>query len=90
MEETMLSAVRRDLGITSTKKDKDIEVAIAAAVRRLSMVGVELVSTSDDLTMQAVKLYCRAWFNFQGDGERYQQAFEHLANGMSHAREYRG
>ena len=84
----VLAAVKTDLGITSTRRDSDIGTAIEAAKQRLSMIGVDTVSTSDEVTLQAVKLYCRAWFNFQGDSERYAQAFERLANAMSHASEY--
>lgn len=86
---TLVNAIKTDLGITSSRKDSDIEDAINAAARRLSMIGVETVDEVDNLTMQAIKLYCRGWFNFQGDGERYELAFEQLANAMSHAREYR-
>ena len=89
MATTLVNAIKTDLGVTSSRKDSDIENAINAAKRRLSMIGVETVEEVDDLTLQAIKLYCRGWFNFQGDGERYEQAFEMLANAMSHAREYR-
>ncbi len=89
MMTTLVNAIKTDLGITSSRKDNDIEDAINAATRRLSMIGVETVEQTDNLTLQAIKIYCRGWFNFQGDGERYEQAFEQLANAMSHAREYR-
>ena len=84
----VLAAVKTDLGITSSRRDSEITTAITAAEHRLSMIGVGTVSTSDEVTLQAVKLYCRSWFNFQGDGDRYEQAFEKLANAMSHANEY--
>ena len=90
MATTLVNAVKSDLGITSSRRDDDIEIAILAAERRLSMIGVDTVEEVDELTMQAIKFYCRSWFNFQGDGERYSQAFEQLANAMSHATEYRG
>ena len=89
MATTLVNAIKTDLGVTSSRKDSNIENAINAAKRRLSMIGVETVEEVDDLTLQAIKIYCRGWFNFQGDSERYEQAFEQLANAMSHAREYR-
>ena len=89
MATTLVNAIKTDLGVTSSRRDSDIENAILAAERRLSMIGVETVDEVDDLTLQAIKYYCRGWFNFQGDGERYEQAFEKLANAMSHATEYR-
>lgn len=85
----VLAAVKLDLGITHAAKDDDIVNAIDTAKRRLGMIGVDTVETEDATTMTAIKLYCRAWFNFQGDADRYRDAFEHLANAMSHASEYR-
>lgn len=90
MATTLINTVKTDLGITSNRRDGDIETAVMAAERRLNMIGVQLVEETDDVTVQAVKLYCRSWFNFQGDGERYEKAFEQLANAMAHAGEYRG
>ena len=87
---TLVNAVKTDLGITSDRRNGDITTAIMAAEARLSMIGVETVDETDEVTVQAVKLYCRGWFNFQGDSERYEQAFEKLANAMSHAAEYQG
>lgn len=90
MATTLVNAVKTDLGITSDRRNGDITTAIMAAEARLSMIGVEIVDETDEVTEQAVKLYCRGWFNFQGDSERYEQAFEKLANAMSHAAEYQG
>lgn len=83
-------SVKQDLGISHNKKDGDIDLAIRTAKQRLSQIGVSLVREQDPATITAIKLYCRSWFNFQGDGERYMKAFEGLANSMSQAGEYRG
>lgn len=85
----MLAVVKNDLGITHNKKDSSLTTAIETAARRLSMIGVDSVNLDDPTTETAVLLFCRHWLNFQGDGERYLELFERLANAMSHASEYR-
>lgn len=85
----MQRIVKEDLGISHCKKDADICEAIETAEQRLSQIGVDIVNSDDATTRTAIKLYCRAWFNFQGEGERYKAAFEGLANSMAQAKEYR-
>lgn len=87
--ELMLLTAKRDLGITHDKKDGSITNAIETAAQRLSMIGVDTVDLTDPTTETAVLLYVRYWMNYQGDGPRYLQLFESLANAMSHATEYR-
>lgn len=86
---TLVELVRADLGIKSDKKDGDIQTAVRASFQRLRMRGVEIREEGEPLTQQAVKLYCRAWFNFQGDGDRYRQAFEALGDAMALSGDYR-
>lgn len=87
---TLLAAVKSDLGITHTKKDADLAAAILSAKKRLRMIGVVVLEDDDPLTRQAVKLYCRAWLNFQGDADRYSAAFEALADAMALSGDYGG
>ena len=89
MATKLLDTVKTDLGITHGKKDGDIQDTIETAKQRLSQIGVEIVEEKDRTTATAIKLFCRYWFNFQGDGDRYLESFESLANAMSRAKEYR-
>lgn len=73
----LLDAVKNDLGITHNKKDGDIEEAINAASVDLNIAGVA-VKTDDSLVRQTIKLFCRAWYNYQGLSERWQAAYEAL------------
>ena len=60
----------------------------ASAAQELRMHGVRAIDEEDPLTAQALKFYCRGFFNFQGDGERYMKAFEHLADSMALSGDY--
>lgn len=88
MATKLLDPVKTDLGITHSKKDNDIQDAIETAKQRLSQIGVGIVSENNKTTVTAIKLFCRYWFNFQGDGERYEESFKSLADAMSKASEF--
>lgn len=85
----ILDDVRTDLRISSNDFDAEINTAIASAKKRLKMIGVDKIGDSDSLTASAITLYCRSWFNFQGDGERYNMAFEKLADAMALSGDYK-
>ena len=87
---TVLQKVKSSLGITSNTRDTDIQLAIDSAMQQMQMMGVERVFENDPHTVMCIIMYCRGFFNFQGDGERYSERFEHMANGMALAEEYRG
>lgn len=85
----IIDKVKTSLGITSGSRNADIELAIVAAKKDMAMHGIRVVDENDPKTIQAIILYCRAWYNFQGDGDRYNQLYEHSANGMAVDTEYR-
>lgn len=86
----LLERVKLSLGIKSEKRDEELKDAIQAAKGELGIAGVETVMEFDDLTISAIKLYCRYWLNWQGDGERYRKHFNDLRDAMATAKEYRG
>ena len=89
MATKLLDTVKNDLGITHNKRNSDIQDAIETAKQRLSQIGVGIVSENNKTTVTAIKLFCRYWFNFQGDGDRYEESFKSLADAMSKASEFR-
>lgn len=84
----LLEAVKNDLGISHNKKDPDIEEAINAACMELNIAGIAEMR-NDPLVRQAVKLYCRAWFNYQGLSEQWQEGFEALKTAMALSGQHR-
>ena len=71
----LLDEVKLSLGITHTKMDEDIQTACNACKKDLYASGVTQTNESDDLIKQAVKLYCRYWYNYQGQTERWETAY---------------
>lgn len=90
MKPTLLSEqVKKDLHISSSRKDEQIDLAVQTAERLMSIRGVRNIDEADPTTAQCVMLYCRYYFNFQGDAESYYEAFERMADSMAMAEEYR-
>ena len=86
----LLENVKLSLGISHSKLDSDISTAIAAAKLDLSTAGVNKVEDADPLVEQAVKLYCRTWYNYQGMSERWEKAYAGLKNSMALCGDYNG
>lgn len=89
MSNSLTNSVKEDLHIRSDAKNEQIAEAIATAKTRMRMMGVERISDADPTTAQCVKLYCRFYFNFQGEAERYFSSFEYMANAMALSGDYR-
>ena len=88
MVTTLTSIVKNDLGIRNDKHDAQIDMAINAAKTQMAMRGVTVINETDPTTVTCVELFCRHWFNFQGEAQRFFQAFEFLANAMALSSEY--
>lgn len=83
----MISAVRVSRSQTS---EQEITLLIQAAGADLNRRGVDIIDPNDPLTKQAIKLYCKGHYGYDKDSERFQKAYEALADGMSLSGDYEG
>lgn len=84
----ILDDVKKSLHITNTANDADISDAIEACKIDLTLGGALIVDEDDALTKQAIKLYVRGYFNYQGEGERWQKAYSALKDSMALCGDY--
>lgn len=84
----ILDDIKKSLHIANTANDDDISGVISACKIDLTLSGVNIVNDTDALTKQAIKLYARGYFNYQGDGERWQAAYDSLKNSMALCGDY--
>lgn len=84
----ILDDVKKSLKITNAANDGDISDVIDACKIDLTLAGIAVVSESDALTKQAIKLYARGYFNYQGEGERWQKAYSALKDSMGLCGDY--
>ena len=70
--------IRNALRISSKAEaiTKDIEDSIVACKLDLKSAGVVNIDEKDALIIRAIKLFCRADFNFNGKGEQYRESYE--------------
>lgn len=87
----MLNIIKLDCRITHSKLNEDILENIEACMLDLKRVGVHVpdqTTSYDALLVKAIKLYCRAEYNYNGEAERYKKAYEKLRDALSLCGDY--
>ena len=87
---SMVSDVKTALRISHNSLDAEIGVIVEAAKQRLRMIGVKAIDEDEPVTKIAIQLYAQGYLNYQGDGERYMQAFDSLAKALALCGDYNG
>ena len=84
-DNTIIAAVKMSLRISTGAFDTELAELIEACKLDLKMKGVQKIDERENLTRQAVKLYCRANFANGDTKERelYADRYEKLAAAMS-------
>lgn len=84
----ILDEIKTSLRISHNKLDDEITGVINACKLDLGVAGVANVKDTDALTVQAIKMYARGWFNYQGNADRYQAAYVALKQSMALCGDY--
>lgn len=87
---TINDAVKLSLRLVNTAFDSEIENDISACMIDLARVGIVETVSTDPVIVRLAELYCKAAFNFEQDGERYQKAYEFMRDGVSLSGDYNG
>lgn len=77
----MLNKVKLALRISNSAYDSEITDLINACKKELELAGIASsnISENDEMIIQAIKLYCKAYFGLgNSDSEKYFNAYEHL------------
>lgn len=85
MDAYTLLAVKRALRVSVDDFNGEIADLIEAAKRELRAAGVRRIDERDPLTLQSIKFYARANFEFGNSAERelYQKRFAQLRDTMA-------
>ncbi len=76
------------LRVSNSSAEDEITDLGNACIEELDVSGVYVTDDTDPLTLQAIKLYCKAHFGYDEDVERFQRAFESLRDCMALSGEY--
>lgn len=77
-KENIVEKIRDALRISSKSEaiTTDIKDSIEACKLDLRAAGVKRIDEEDALIIRAIKLFCRADFNFNGKAEQYRQSYD--------------
>lgn len=91
----MLDKVKIALRMKGTSLDSDVQETIDACKADLQLAGVQAggletgdTEPSDPLIRRAIILYAKATYDFEGQGDRYQRAYDALKMSMMLAGDY--
>lgn len=82
----LLESVKRELRISNTAYDEEVQSIIDAALLdlRIPQIKESSIVESDPLIKRAVILYCKANFGLDNpDSEKYQRSYDNLAQKLS-------
>lgn len=86
----MLESVKRELRVTISDFDEEIQGLIDAAKRDLAIAGVDKIDETDPLIRRAIITYCKANFGYDNpEAERFQQSYDTLKQHLSLSYDYR-
>ena len=78
MATTLTEKMRKAVRISNTSEaiTDEINDTIEACKKDMESVGIINIDEKDALIVRAIKLYCRAEFNYSGVGEKYRESYE--------------
>lgn len=82
--------MRKMLRISHNRIDEDLNALKAAYLSELSLSGVERIPEDNSLARNGLRLYLRWQENYNGEAERYREAYIGVKIAMSLAEEYKG
>lgn len=80
--------MRSMVRISHTKLDNELGMLKEAYLTDLSMGGVNTIPDGDMLSLATLRLYLRWQMNYNGEADRYMQAYQSAKIAMSLASEY--
>nr|DAM14495.1 MAG TPA: hypothetical protein [Caudoviricetes sp.] len=80
--------MRSMVRISHTKLDDELGMLKEAYLTDLSMGGVNTIPDGDMLSLATLRLYLRWQMNYNGEADRYMQAYQSAKIAMSLASEY--
>ena len=84
----LLSTLRHAVRVTSEKADEEINELVESCRAELKLAGV-YGDEKDPLYLQAVRLYCKAHYGYDGDTDRFLHAYESLRDSMALSGDYK-
>lgn len=86
--ETLLPLARQWIRRTTTTFDAEIMQTLQAGIIDLQTANVNNVDPNSAIIQQALKLYLKAQFGYNDEGDKFQKSYEFLKNSLALSGEY--
>lgn len=75
----IVSKIKTDQRIKHNSLDEEINDVIISCVEDLKKSGVKIdLDNLSSLQEATIKMFCRAWYDFEGKGEVYQERYNKM------------
>ncbi len=85
-----IDQMRSMVRISHSKLDNELEMLKEAYLVDMGLSGINFIPSGDMLSLACLRLYLRWQMNYNGEAERYRQAYDAAKIAMSLASEYTG
>lgn len=88
MDTELIKKMRERLRIKSGVLDSEISDNMQSGILELKRVGIVDPDLNIPLLFTCIEFYCKWLIGFEGDGEKYEKAFERVRDALSISGEY--
>lgn len=85
-----LAEYKTALRISHHKLDEDLQANINACKKDMERVGITKTDDADPIIHKVIELYLKGQYNFMAEGEKFDQAYQEMRNGLSLCGDYNG
>ena len=88
MASEILDYVKAAVRVKSDGSNEEIDELICACKRELELAGVYITDENDPLAKQAIKLYCKGYYGYDDNTEKFIESYKALRDAMALSGEY--
>lgn len=89
MASAILNDVKAAIRVKSDSCNGEIEDLIAACIKEMEIEGgVYVTDETDPLAKQAIKLYCKGYYGYDENSEKFIEAYKSLRDSMALSGDY--
>jgi len=89
IDDSLIRSLMRAVRTKSDQGEEEIDDLVHECIADLEIKGVYVTDYADTLFRAAAKLYCKAHYGYDADNEKYQAAYDSLADAMALSGDYR-
>lgn len=89
IDSDLILKLKNAIRVKSDSANEELEDLTEACLLDLKISGVSITDQTDALFRQALKLYCKAYYGYDDDSEKFKAAYAALKDSMALSGDYR-